>query len=257
MMLESYRISDQEQTRIRQLMSLVPARMTSILDVGTRDGYIARQLAQRGHRVTALDLELPLLNDDRITCVQGDVTDLHFASDTFELVLCAEVLEHLRPQSLAAACSELQRVARTYLLIGVPFDQDIRYGRTTCYTCKSTNPPWSHIHRFTTQSLRALFPTLTVEYAILVGQQLDYTNALSAMLLDIAGNPFGTYAQDEPCVHCGSRLLPPPDRTLLQRVCTRVAVKLNETQNAIMPKKPAWIHVLFRKQPAASAGVGL
>ena len=37
---------------------------------------------------------------------------------------------------------------------------------------------------------------------------------LSTLLLDLAGNPFGTYDQEEPCIHCGAKLKPPPRRSI-------------------------------------------
>jgi hypothetical protein len=71
--------------------------------------------------------------------------DLGFADDFFDFVLCAEVLEHIPTASLSRACSELGRVSKHYVLIGVPYRQDIRVGRTTCWSCRKKNPPWGHI----------------------------------------------------------------------------------------------------------------
>ncbi len=247
--LAAYRTSHREQDRIGKLLTLVPTASASVMDAGARDGYIAELLANKGLAVTALDLEQPQVCHDKVNCVQGDITGLQFPNESFDLVLCAEVLEHVPPPVLATACKELQRVAKTHVLIGVPYEQDTRIGCTTCYTCGVTNPPWSHVNTFTEARLRALFPAMEVESVMLVGQHRDYTNALSALLLTRAGNPYGTYMQEESCANCGSRLKPPPERTLLQKVFTKVAVSLNKVQSRLMPMKPAWIHILFRKSP--------
>jgi len=90
--------------------------------------------------VTALDLEKPTISHDKIACVQGDIINLDFDDNTFDLVFCAEVLEHIPPHLLERATSELSRVSREFLLIGVPYKQDIRVGRTTCYSCGAKNP---------------------------------------------------------------------------------------------------------------------
>jgi len=248
--LAAYRTSHREQDRIGNLLTLVPGATTSLMDAGARDGYLSVLLANRGCSVTALDLEKPTVRHDNVTCVQGDITALRFDTGSFDLVLCAEVLEHLPPDTLVAACHELQRVAKNHVLIGVPFEQDTRLGCTTCYTCGATNPPWSHVNSFTEERLRALFQSLEVETVAFTGQHRDYTNALSATLLSWAGNPYGTYSQDEPCVHCGSALKPPPARSLLQKALTRTAVYMNRAQSALMPVKPLWIHILFRKSPS-------
>lgn len=44
--------------------------------------------------------------------VQADGAALPFAPKTFDFVICSHVLEHVPPQSLAALCQELKRVAK-------------------------------------------------------------------------------------------------------------------------------------------------
>lgn len=105
------------------------AHGSSALDVGARDGHFSRILAKRFASVTALDLEQPQLNDPKINFVSGDVTELQFLDDKFDLVVCTEVLEHIAPDRLVDACSELARMTRGHLMIGVPFKQDIRVGQ--------------------------------------------------------------------------------------------------------------------------------
>lgn len=74
------------------------------------------------------------------------------------------------------------------------------------------------------------------------------TNALSAWLLDRAGNPFGTYEQEEPCGHCGAKLIPPPPRSLIQKICTKAAYLLRNFQMAFAKDQASWIHILFQKK---------
>ena len=73
--------------------------------------------------------------------------------------------------------------------------------------CGKTNPPWGHVNIFDEQS--SLFPRCSLNKTPFVGSTNDRTNPLSAWLMDIAGNPWGVYEQDEPCIHCGKRISPP------------------------------------------------
>lgn len=230
-------------------MSLLPkGGGKSALDIGARDGFISRLLTDHFSMVTALDLEQPSIDHDRIRCVKGDITAMHFADASFNLVFCAEVLEHIPSHFLGTACRELARVSSDYVLIGVPYKQDIRVGRTTCSRCGKINPPWGHVNTFDENRLSELFPEFTAANRSFVGTSDAQTNVLSCALMDMAGNPYGTYAQEEPCVHCGANLTPPPERRLWQKVLTKVAFAATTVQKPFTAPHPNWIHLLLRKR---------
>ena len=247
--LTEYRASELERTRIADLMDLVPGPMESVLDAGARDGFISKLLTQHFSSVTALDLDLPQIDDRRVKCVKGDVTRLQFPDASFDLVLCAEVIEHIPPSLLAQVCDELSRVASKFVLIGVPYKQDLRVGRTTCYTCGKKNPPWGHVNSFDEDRLIKLFPNCEPLKTSYVGRADAGTNAASSLLMNWAGNPFGTYSQEEPCVHCGSKLKAPPTRTLRQKILTRTAHYAKEAQALFSQRHANWVHILFEKRP--------
>lgn len=243
--LAEHRASASEQERIKSLLSLIPLSGDSALDIGARDGYLSRLLADRFKEVTALDLERPSIDDARITSVQGDITRLQFPDNCFDLVLCSEVLEHIPPPLLPTACNEIARVANRIVVVGVPYKQDTRWGRTTCEQCGGINPPWGHVNCFDEVLLRALFSSLKWEESAFVGFTSAQTNSLSTALLDYAGNPYGTYAQEEGCVHCGQPVGKAAARTSSQRLATRVAILINRFQHIFVKSRPNWIHVAF------------
>ncbi len=247
MNLAQYRESDSEVKRTADLMRLIPTGGNTALDIGARDGHFSKLLTEQYKSITALDLETPAIFHKNIRCVQGDVTNLEFRDDSFDLVLCAEVLEHIPSQLLDKACSELSRVAKEYLLIGTPYNQDIRVGRTTCFTCGKKNPPYGHVNSFDERRLAKLFPKFKTSEVSFVGRTTSRTNIISTILMDLAGNPYGTYNQEEPCIHCSNRLIPPPERNLLQKVSTRLAFYVNDIQKPFVRQHGKWIHVLFKK----------
>jgi hypothetical protein len=162
-------------------------------------------------------------------------------------VLCAEVLEHIPEPGMTAACRELSRVARQYVLVGVPYRQDTRVGRMTCRSCGAKNPPWGHVNTFDREQIEALFSELEAVEWSFVGTTRDRTNWVSVLLNDLGGNPWGTYEQDEPCVHCGAKLVRPANRTLPQRLASKAAHVANKLYSPFVRPRPNWVHVLFRK----------
>lgn len=243
--IEEYRNSPAEIARTRDLLDIVPKNLSTVLDVGARDGHFSRLLTQYFGSVAALDLTMPQFQFDRVVPVHGDVTDLQFPDKHFDLVFCAEVLEHI--PALERACSEISRVARHAILIGVPYRQDTRIDQTTCNHCGKTNPPWGHVNTFDERKIRSLFPEWPVSKTSFVGSTNDRTNSLSTWLMDLAGNPYGVYEQDEPCIHCGMQMTPPNSRSFSQKVATAFALKLNRLQSRFSPAHPNWIHTLFQK----------
>lgn len=243
-----YRRSEDEQSRTSDILRMLPSACMQALDVGTRDGHFARLLAERVPSVTALDLEMPSIDDPRVHCVQGDVTRMRFADNSFDLVVCTEVLEHIDPLALERACSELTRVCRRSLLVGVPFRQDIRVGRTTCRHCGTHNPPWGHRSVFDEHRLRGLFKHLHVVEVSYVGVNRQSTNAMSRILLDLAGNPYGTYGQEETCVGCGGGLHEAPPRNVPRKVLSKAGHVVRRLTEPFKAARANWIHVLFEKR---------
>jgi ubiquinone/menaquinone biosynthesis C-methylase UbiE len=243
--LESYRQSESERARTADLLRLLPTHRSTVLDVGARDGHFSRLLAQRFDGVTALDLVKPDLDLERVTPVAGDATALPFPDRSFDVVFCAEVLEHI--PSLEQACRELGRVARHEVLVGVPFEQDTRLGRVTCLSCGRISPPWGHVNTFTQAKLERLFTGLRPLEISFVGAVTEATNTLSTWLMDRAGNPWGVYDQEEPCVHCGARLVPPNTRSIGSKVLSKLAALVQSAQEPFNRSHANWIHVLFQR----------
>jgi hypothetical protein len=246
--LTQYRASEKEKARIADLLHLIPAHGDTVLDIGARDGFISFQLAKRFASVTALDIEKPRVEHPAVKCVRGDVCSLDFDDDSFDAVLCAEVLEHIPSALLPAACAEIARVSRRCVVIGVPYRQDIRVGRTTCHACGQINPPWGHVNVFDETVLRGLFSkSLIWSKVSFVGENRSSTNILSMILSDWAGNPYGTYDQEEPCITCGGRLVRPSRRNVLQKLAAIIALWTCKVQSTLVPPHPNWIHVRFFK----------
>jgi len=102
-----------------------------VLDVGCGDGVISEPVFKLGNYVTSVDLPtITRLAHKRgvSSVVAGDAEQLAFASNSFDLVLASEVVEHLwRPQGFF---DEAYRVLRAegYLIVETPEGKEsLRY----------------------------------------------------------------------------------------------------------------------------------
>ena len=98
----------------------------TVLDIACGSGWLSGELAKRGFQVTGADI-LPPKNEggqSPIFCA-ADVGSLPFADRSFDTVICAHTLEHVRDTQ--KALSELRRVCRQRLIVIVPRQREYRY----------------------------------------------------------------------------------------------------------------------------------
>jgi len=95
-------------------------QMGSLLEVGAGNGYFTLELS-RYYDLTALDFSMNMLRMNPAPAerkVQGDAESLPFDDDSFDIVLCGNLLHHLAsPQS---AVKEMTRVARDHVVLIEP-----------------------------------------------------------------------------------------------------------------------------------------
>src|ERR1035437_583765 len=100
----------------------------------------------------------------------------------------------------------------------------------------------------TTPSIASFEPKFCSTYQTpCVGSVRSETNPVSTMLMDMAGNPWGTYEQDEPCIYCGVKLISPAQRSILSKVCSGLAVRINRVQSLFAQAHGNWLHMFFSK----------
>ncbi len=104
------------------------------------------------------------------------------------------------------------------------------------------------MNEFTEGRIRSLFAGMRVVATSFVGETRAATNAFSTYLLELAGNPHGTYHQQEPCIYCGAPFERPPGRRPLHlRVYSAAGSAINRIQQAFTPPRPNWVHYVFSK----------
>ena len=110
----------------RHLVNLTASKkVDSILDVGCGEGFTLNRLREKGigKKLEGLEyskaaIELGKKIYPNIKIIPGSIYKLPYKDNSFDLVLCTEVLEHLDEPEIAL--KELIRVSKKYLVISVP-----------------------------------------------------------------------------------------------------------------------------------------
>ncbi len=106
--------------QIKEVLELNPK---SVLVVGKGDGLVPMYLKTWGLDVVTLDNDESLSPD-----IEASVLSIPLNDNSFDAVLCAEVLEHLSYSEFNKALSEIKRVAKTDAIISLPhFGPAIRF----------------------------------------------------------------------------------------------------------------------------------
>ncbi len=134
------------------------------VDLGCGPGFFLEELLRRGHRCKGVDpspesvaeADKRLSASPRFAGVEtGFLTALPCADGEAEAALLLEVLEHLLPDDIDAAWSEIARVVRPggVLIVSVPNAEDLDARAIACPECGCVFHRVQHLRRFTAASL--------------------------------------------------------------------------------------------------------
>jgi 2-polyprenyl-6-hydroxyphenyl methylase / 3-demethylubiquinone-9 3-methyltransferase len=109
-------LHDINPLRLEWIASHAGLAGATVLDVGCGGGILAEAMAQRGARVTGIDLSEKALrvaelhlHESRLD-VRYEKSSVEDLAGEFDLVTCMELLEHVpQPASMVAACARLVR----------------------------------------------------------------------------------------------------------------------------------------------------
>jgi ubiquinone/menaquinone biosynthesis C-methylase UbiE len=109
------------------LIEAKKANPQSVLDVGCGEGFTLERLRQNkiGHELVGVDfleraIKIGKKLHPQLSLLPGTIYHIPFKDNSFDLVICTEVLEHLEYPEKALA--ELQRVTKGTCIISVPHE---------------------------------------------------------------------------------------------------------------------------------------
>ena len=117
---DSYMMTKRMETVLQLLDGYAMNRSLQVLDVGCGPGVVLEEVFRRGHKGTGLDVSTSMVDeanrrlgkfiDTTHPCRSGDIEDLPYPDNTFDVVLCLGVLMYLLSDH--KALSEINRVVK-------------------------------------------------------------------------------------------------------------------------------------------------
>jgi SAM-dependent methyltransferase len=98
-----------------QVDEVLGTQARTCLEIGTGPGEVRDALTRFGVEVTAVDVDAELEPQ-----FVGDVRDLPCDEASYDVVLAAQVLEHLPWRDVPRAVSEIRRVCRSHAVVSLP-----------------------------------------------------------------------------------------------------------------------------------------
>jgi len=113
--LENYDCLDRWIGYWYQIESVLDLNPKTVLEIGPGNKTVSDYLKKRSFRIRTCDARSFVKPD-----FMSDVREIKAKDNSFDLVLCCEVLEHIPFEDFSKAVSEIYRVAKRFAVISIP-----------------------------------------------------------------------------------------------------------------------------------------
>lgn len=189
---------------ITDLLNNLPEDIQNIIDLGCGDGYITNMLPQC-YDVVATDWSLAAIKSVQKNKFIGSIDHLAIADNTFDLVMANDVIEHIPDDSYAFVLSEIERISKKYILLTVPFEENLENYKTNCLHCGEEYHVNLHKRSYYLDNIYALFSNekWKIIKIIFSGEEVDSTSQFNEIFrYDLALKRHWNKAM---CPACGSQ----------------------------------------------------
>jgi Methyltransferase domain len=146
-------------SRIYRTIDLVPDDVKDIIDVGCGNGVFGNNLKIIKPDIDILSIDrsdaaLVHVKTDKAIC---DIVNLSSIGKAFDCVTCLEVIEHLSLPDYLIALNELASISKKYIIISVPYNENLFKSFTTCPICHTSFSSEMHLRSFSDKDIDSLF----------------------------------------------------------------------------------------------------
>lgn len=246
---------DSDAERVRKIVKMIPEDVSTVLDVGVGGGYIYKELKRKQSlRRAGIDLSLELVKrlDEPAVCV-GDARNIPFRDRQFDLVLAADLLEHIKDGSFKKAVSEIKRVSKKYILINSPYKDAIEWPVALCDRCDGEFNVYGHMQVIDVGLIKRAFPK--EEFDFVISEIFGRKRSMRPAPLVYIARKFGKVYSGEGavCPYCFNTSIKPPDRNFAEVLVGRLMAAVFFFMDRAVPpllKQGSEIRILLRNKHA-------
>jgi SAM-dependent methyltransferase len=177
---KDYLENEDETEKIINVIESFQSDIHKLLDIGCGNGAFINILHGYISELTPVlvgfDISKTALNFVKTDKCNGNISDLPFRHQEFDIVTALEVLEHLPIKEFERAILEIQRVCKNRIIITVPNNDDLQTSLATCPECFCKFSPCFHIRSFNDIKLLNLFTEFRPTKIIEIGPLIKYYN---------------------------------------------------------------------------------
>ncbi len=144
--------------RIEITINSIPVDVKSIADIGCGNGVFINTLLDRKLNFDILGIDrsntaLKYVNGNKLL---SDISNIPLPDKSYDCITCLEVLEHLPVNLYDKAISELCRISKKYIIISVPFEENLEESHNKCPSCSSIFNYELHLRSYAKKDIEGL-----------------------------------------------------------------------------------------------------
>jgi SAM-dependent methyltransferase len=232
--------------RIGLIRSMIPDDVGKLLDIGCGRGDVINALAQAKPvlKVVGIDPFLEAMHFLTVPGIQAVLPRIPFGNKAFDLVICLQVLEHLNVEDYLFALDEIQRLAKKYIIIGVPYKENLLTLQVQCSTCGQISHAYGHVRRFDRQDLVSLLSEFIEEDHVLAGVVQRRYSTLGMKVEHAIANIYH-HPEIFTCPHCHGHVSAGSNHFFMVRWGAKL---LSKVLTRLSPPMPYWAITLYKRK---------
>ena len=145
--------------KVKITFDFIKPDVHSLLDAACGNGFFTNMAVEKypNMKIVGFDRSATALKYVTAEKFIGNIDSIPFADHSFDCVVAHDVIEHLPVGVYESALREIARVAGKYIIIAVPYDENLEDNISQCPGCKSIFNNDLHMRSFDKEKMNDLF----------------------------------------------------------------------------------------------------